>query len=47
MIPANKKWFSRLAICELLISALQGLDLEWPKADFDIEAQKKRLAESV
>lgn len=47
VVPANKKWFSRLAICELLISALESLDLEWPKADFDIDAQKKRLAESV
>ncbi|MEO9326604.1 polyphosphate kinase 2 family protein [Gordonia aurantiaca] len=44
VIPANRKWFSRLAVCELLYSALAGLDLEWPKADFDVEAEKKRLA---
>lgn len=46
IIPANKKWFSRLAVCELLISALEKLDLRWPEADFDIEVQKKRLAAS-
>lgn len=46
LIPANKKWFSRLAVCELLIEALSGLELDWPKADFDVEAEKRRLAES-
>ena len=45
MIPANRKWFARLAVCELLISALESLNLEWPKADFDVEAEKKRVAE--
>ncbi|MDF3280814.1 PPK2 family polyphosphate kinase [Gordonia sp. N1V] len=44
LIPANRKWFSRLAICELLIDALTGLDLDWPAADFDVDAEKKRLA---
>jgi len=24
--------------------ALEGLDLSWPPADFDVEAEKKRLA---
>ncbi|NMO00764.1 polyphosphate kinase 2 family protein [Gordonia sp. TBRC 11910] len=46
IIPANRKWFSRLAICELLITALENLDLSWPPADFDVEEQKKRLAAS-
>lgn len=44
VIPANRKWFSRLAVCELLIDALSGLELDWPKADFDVESEKKRLA---
>ncbi|MFW0789221.1 polyphosphate kinase 2 family protein [Gordonia sp. CPCC 205333] len=46
IIPANRKWFSRLAICELLIAALESLNLDWPPADFDVEEQKKRLAAS-
>ncbi len=46
MIPANRKWFARLAVCELLTTALAGLDLDWPKADFDVEAEKKRVAAS-
>ncbi|MGW4371168.1 polyphosphate kinase 2 family protein [Nocardia takedensis] len=43
VIPADRKWFSRLAITELLIEALETLDLDWPKATFDIEAEKRRL----
>lgn len=46
VIPADKKWFRNLAIGRLLLDALSGLDLEWPKADFDVEGEKKRLAAS-
>ena len=28
----------------LLLAALQGLDPQWPVADFDVEAEKGRLA---
>ena len=44
VIPSNRKWFARLAVCELLIDALTRLDLDWPAADFDVEAEKRRLA---
>lgn len=46
IIPANNKWFARLAVSQLLLHALEDMDLGWPAADFDIEAEKKRLAES-
>ena len=46
VVPCDRKWYSRLAIIELLIEALEGLNLSWPPADFDIEAEKKRLAEA-
>ncbi|WP_282856442.1 PPK2 family polyphosphate kinase [Pseudoclavibacter helvolus] len=46
-VPANKKWFSRLVVKGLLLDALRGFDLQWPAADFDVEAEKKRLAESA
>ncbi|MDV3125610.1 polyphosphate kinase 2 family protein [Mycobacterium sp. 21AC1] len=46
IVPCDRKWYSRLAITELLIEALKGLDMSWPPADFDIEAEKKRLADS-
>ncbi|WP_280263522.1 polyphosphate kinase 2 family protein [Nocardia wallacei] len=46
VLPADRKWYSRLAVTELLIDALQNLKLDWPAAQFDIEEQKKRLAAS-
>ncbi len=46
VIPANSKWYARLAVQELLIAALEDIDPQWPVADFDVEAEKKRLAAS-
>ena len=43
-IPADHKSFARLAVTELLTSALEGMHLEWPLADFDVEAEKARVA---
>ncbi|MBF6297959.1 polyphosphate kinase 2 family protein [Nocardia amamiensis] len=44
VLPADRKWFSRLAVTELLIDALERLELDWPAAQFDVEEQKRRLA---
>jgi PPK2 family polyphosphate:nucleotide phosphotransferase len=44
VIPCDRKWYSRLAITELLIESLEALDLSWPPANFDVEAEKKRLS---
>ena len=46
VVPCDKRWYSRLAITELLIEALKSFNMSWPPADFDIEAEKKRLAEA-
>ena len=46
IVPADRKWYARLAITELLIEALADLKLSWPPPDFDVEAEKKRLAAS-
>lgn len=46
VVPANSKWYARLAVQELLLAALEDIDPQWPAADFDIEAEKKRLAAS-
>lgn len=43
VIPANSKWYARLAVQELLLAALQDIDPQWPIADYDVEAEKKRL----
>ena len=46
VVPADRKWYARLAVQELLIDALEDIDPQWPAADFDIEAEKRRLAAS-
>ncbi|MFC4605227.1 polyphosphate kinase 2 family protein [Rhodococcus kronopolitis] len=46
VVPCDRKWYSRLAVTELLIDALERLDLHWPPADFDVEVEKARLAAS-
>ncbi|PZQ89480.1 MAG: phosphate--nucleotide phosphotransferase [Leifsonia xyli] len=43
VIPANRKWYARLAVSELLTGALRSLAQEWPPADFDVEEQRARL----
>ena len=47
VVPADHKWYARLAVQQLMLDALRGLKLEWPKADYDVEAEKRRLAASV
>jgi len=42
-LPADRKWFARLAVSELLLEALRDLDLGWPPADFDVDAERTRL----
>ena len=46
IVPCDRKWYSRLAITELLIEALKGLNLSWPPPDFDVAVEKKRLAQA-
>jgi len=45
VVPADRKWYRNLAIGSLLHHALTGLDLEWPRADFDVAAERRRLEE--
>ncbi len=44
VVPADHKWYARLAVQHLLLDALRGLRLEWPPATFDVEVEKRRLA---
>jgi PPK2 family polyphosphate:nucleotide phosphotransferase len=45
-VPANHKWYARLAVQRLLLDAMRGVNLNWPLAQFDVEAEKRRLAAS-
>ena len=46
VIPADRKWYARLAVQQLLIDALADIDPRWPAVDYDVEAEKARLAAS-
>jgi PPK2 family polyphosphate:nucleotide phosphotransferase len=46
VVPCDRKWYCRLAVTELLIEALKDLNLSWPPPDFDVEAEKLRVAHS-
>jgi hypothetical protein len=41
VIPADNKWFTRLAVSDAIIDAMENLDLKFPKID---DAKKKELA---
>ncbi|MET0279005.1 MAG: polyphosphate kinase 2 family protein [Pseudorhodoplanes sp.] len=40
VVPADRKWFTRLVVVSALIEAMEGLDLHYPKVD---EAMKAEL----
>ncbi|MFE1664389.1 PPK2 family polyphosphate kinase [Microbacterium sp. P02] len=44
VVPANRKWYARLAVQNLLLETLRDIDPQWPTATFDVEVEKKRLA---
>ncbi len=46
IIPANNKWFARYAVQQLLLEKLRQMSPDWPVPDYDIEAEKERLANS-
>ena len=44
VVPADHRWYARLAVTELLVDALGSLELGWPVVDLDVEAELARLA---
>ena len=47
VIPADHKWFTRLAVAEVLIDALEGLDLSFPKVDSDRQKELKNARRTL
>ncbi|MCU1407002.1 MAG: polyphosphate kinase 2 family protein [Glaciihabitans sp.] len=43
VVPANHKWYARLAVQNLVLEELRAMDLQWPVANFDVEEAKARL----
>lgn len=46
VVPANKKWFARIAVQQLVLGAMTDLQLEWPKADFDVGVERQLVERS-
>ncbi len=44
VVPADRKWYARWAVGQLLVHTLRELDPRWPPADFDVKAERARLA---
>lgn len=43
VVPADRKWYARLAVQQILTEALERVDPQWPEADFDVAAERERL----
>ena len=46
VVPADRKWYARWAVQQLLIEHLEGMAPQWPPADFDVAEEQARLASS-
>ena len=44
VVPADRKWYARLAVQQLVLEHLRVMAPHWPTATFDVEAEKARLA---
>ncbi len=44
VVPANAKWYARLAVTNLVLEALEAMAPQWPPPSFDVEEQRRRLA---
>lgn len=43
VVPSDRKWYRNWAVGQLLLEALRGMRLEWPKPDYDVAEQRERL----
>jgi PPK2 family polyphosphate:nucleotide phosphotransferase len=46
VVPADRKWYARIAVQRLLVNALEDFKLTWPLPSFDLKAERKRLKKS-
>jgi PPK2 family polyphosphate:nucleotide phosphotransferase len=43
VVPSDRKWYRNWAVGQLLLEAFRGMRLEWPKPEYDVAEQRKRL----
>lgn len=44
VVPADHKWYSRLAVQQIILEKLQELNLDWPRPDYDLADERMRVA---
>jgi PPK2 family polyphosphate:nucleotide phosphotransferase len=44
VVPADRKWYRNWAVTRLLLDRLEAMGLKWPKATFDVDKERERLA---
>ncbi len=44
VVPADHKWYSRLAVQQIILEKLQEMNLDWPQPDYDLAAERMRVA---
>jgi polyphosphate kinase 2 (PPK2 family) len=47
VVPADRKWFARLAVAEILTETLRRMDLTWPPAGYDVAAERAKLVATM
>jgi len=45
VVPADRKWFGKLAVAQVLLETLRRMHLAWPPADFEVDTEKARLTD--
>jgi PPK2 family polyphosphate:nucleotide phosphotransferase len=46
VVPADHKWYSRLAVQDILLTHLRELKADWPGPTYDVAAQRARVEAS-
>ena len=46
VVPANKKWYARIAVQQLLLDAMEGLKLQWPVPELDVAMERELVERS-
>jgi PPK2 family polyphosphate:nucleotide phosphotransferase len=46
VVPSDRKWYRNWAVAQLLLEHLRGLGVGWPPPDFDVAAERRRVARS-
>jgi PPK2 family polyphosphate:nucleotide phosphotransferase len=47
VVPADHKWYSRLAVQDILLTHLRELNPQWPAPTYDVATQRARVVDST